>query len=201
MASGFTEREKIIIANNLLERGKELFSVFGIKKTSIADLTKAVGIAQGSFYSFFKSKEELYFEILEKEEKTLKEKILKNFNIYEADARSFKDFLLSGLREVEKNTFLKTLYNRDEFEVIVRKLPEEKIAKHIATDGDDLLPLIQYWQQKGMMEKFNPDAIAGVIRALFLLSTHKKEIGDGVYDETLELIITLIANGLFKGRE
>ncbi|QNO13951.1 TetR/AcrR family transcriptional regulator [Alkalicella caledoniensis] len=201
MAKGFTEREKIIITNNLLERGKELFSVFGIKKTSIGDLTKAVGIAQGSFYSFFNSKEELYFEILEKEEKILKEKILKNFNIYEADASSFKDFLLSGLREVEKNTFLKTLYNRDEFELIVRKLPEEKIAKHIATDGDDLLPLIQYWQQKGMMEKFNPDAIAGVIRALFLLSTHKKEIGDGVYDETLELIITLIANGLFKGRE
>ena len=52
MARGFTEREKEIIRNDLINTGRELFGTYGLKKTSIEDLTKAVGIAQGSFYTF-----------------------------------------------------------------------------------------------------------------------------------------------------
>ena len=200
MAKGFTQEEKDLIKNSLIHKGKELYSTYGLKKTSIGDLTKAVGIAQGSFYTFFGSKEELYFEILEQEEKLLKEKILKDFNIYEADANSFKRFLLAGVFEIARNPFLQTLYNRDEYEMMVRKLPEEKLAKHIENDGKDLLPLIQLWQEKGMMSNYNPDAIVGVIRSLFLLTIHKKEIGKEVYDGTLELMVTLISDGLFGRR-
>jgi NADH:ubiquinone oxidoreductase subunit E len=49
----FTEKERNRIRNQLIERGRECFSKFGIKKTSIEELTKAAGIAKGSFYSFF----------------------------------------------------------------------------------------------------------------------------------------------------
>ena len=36
-----------------------------MKKTSVDQLTKAVGIAKGSFYKFFESKEMLFFAVLE----------------------------------------------------------------------------------------------------------------------------------------
>ena len=44
MARGFTEREKEIIRNDLINTGRELFGTFGLKKTSIEDLTKVVGL-------------------------------------------------------------------------------------------------------------------------------------------------------------
>ena len=36
-----------------------------MKKTSVEQLTKAVGIAKGSFYKFYESKEMLFFAVLE----------------------------------------------------------------------------------------------------------------------------------------
>ncbi len=37
----------------------------GMKKTSVDQLTKAVGIAKGSFYKFYESKEMPFFAVLE----------------------------------------------------------------------------------------------------------------------------------------
>ena len=36
-----------------------------MKKTSVDQLTKAVGIAKGSFYKFYESKEMLFFAVLD----------------------------------------------------------------------------------------------------------------------------------------
>ncbi|UAL26941.1 TetR/AcrR family transcriptional regulator [Bacillus paralicheniformis] len=65
----FTEKEKEAIRSALVQSGRELFAQLGLKKTSVGELTASAGIAQGSFYTFFNSKEELYFEILQEEEK------------------------------------------------------------------------------------------------------------------------------------
>ena len=93
MARGFTDREKEIIRNNLIETGRELFGKYGLKKTSIGDLTKAVGIAQGSFYTFFKSKEKLYLEIIDREGELIKRKFLKeDANIKRLTRQDFKIF-------------------------------------------------------------------------------------------------------------
>ena len=63
MPKTFTEKEKQIIRNTLIQKGKDLFSIYGLNKTSINELTNAARIAHGTFYNFFNSKEELYLEI------------------------------------------------------------------------------------------------------------------------------------------
>ncbi|MCJ8012272.1 TetR/AcrR family transcriptional regulator [Paenibacillus sp. KQZ6P-2] len=72
MPKGLNEYEKQEITNSLIEQGKILFSELGFQKTSINEITKKVGIAPGTFYKFYNSKEELYFEILEREEDQLR---------------------------------------------------------------------------------------------------------------------------------
>ncbi|MEV1174059.1 helix-turn-helix domain-containing protein [Nonomuraea sp. NPDC049784] len=42
----------------------QLFATQGLKKTSLDELVAAPGIAKGSFYAFFDSKEELYKEVM-----------------------------------------------------------------------------------------------------------------------------------------
>jgi len=93
MARGFTDREREIIRNDLVATGRELFGTFGLKKTSIEDLTKAVGIAQGSFYTFFNSKEELYLEVMDREGEAIKQKLLKEENIKDLTRERLKVFL------------------------------------------------------------------------------------------------------------
>src|SRR5215470_2305575 len=65
MPKGFTDREKALIRAGLLEKGRELFATYGLRKTNVEDLTRAVGISKGAFYLFFESKEALFFELLE----------------------------------------------------------------------------------------------------------------------------------------
>ena len=159
-----------------------------------------MGISQGSFYSFYSSKEELYFAILESEEEKIQEEILES-NIFtgEITAESFKEFLIKGFQLVDNNKMLKRLYqDQGEYQQIVRKLPVEKIEGHINKDTEKLMPLITSLQQKGKIIEENPEVISGLLRSLFLLSLHKEEIGEDIYPETIELLIELISRGLIK---
>ena len=47
----------------LLKETRHCAVTLGMKKTSVDQLTKAVGIAKGSFYKFYESKEMLFFAV------------------------------------------------------------------------------------------------------------------------------------------
>ncbi|HLO13158.1 MAG TPA: TetR/AcrR family transcriptional regulator, partial [Pseudoneobacillus sp.] len=64
----FSENELRIVQQSIYEKGKQLFIELGLKKTSIDDIVQACDIGKGSFYKFYTSKEELFFEIMKKEE-------------------------------------------------------------------------------------------------------------------------------------
>lgn len=49
----------------ILEKAFELFRKNGYMDTKVEDITKALGISKGSFYTYFKTKEELLCELLE----------------------------------------------------------------------------------------------------------------------------------------
>ncbi len=59
-----TGQEKTIQKQRLLEKGKELLFSYGVKKTSVEDITKASGMAKGTFYQHFDSKEACFFELI-----------------------------------------------------------------------------------------------------------------------------------------
>ncbi len=201
MVKAFDDREKELICNNLLEKGRGLFARYGLKKTSIKNLTDAVGIAQGSFYKFFDSKEELYFTILEREEEILKNELLSVFFQTDKEKESFRQMLKQGLIAAAENPFLKQIFLEEEYELLIRRLPQEKIDAHQQRDTDALLPLITLWQSEGKMITQDPQLISGIIRAIFLLTLHKKEIGEKYFAAIMDLLIDLITDGLFTGKE
>lgn len=197
MPRGFNDKEKALIKQNLLEKGRHLFGTYGLKRTTIADLTREAGIAQGSFYNFYDSKEDLYFEILEIEESQLKEELLRELNPWEKHPRQYlKQMLHRSLAMVDEYPLIAQMYLDNTMDILVRKLSDEKLERHFNKDKEDLLPLIIKWQQKGILRADNPEIITGLIRSLLLLSLHKKEIGEKVYSGTMTLLVDLIAEGL-----
>lgn len=62
------------IREALIESGRERFARYGLRKTTIADLTEPVGIATGTFYRFFDSKEALFWTVLEGEREAVVER-------------------------------------------------------------------------------------------------------------------------------
>ena len=61
----FTDYETEQLRRTLLKETRHCAVTLGMKKTSVDQLTKAVGIAKGSFYKFYESKEMLFFAVLE----------------------------------------------------------------------------------------------------------------------------------------
>ncbi len=199
MTKAFRDKEKDLIKSKLIERGKELFARYGLRKTSIEDLTKAVGIAQGSYYNFFQSKEELYFEIMEQEELHIKNSLLSTHQMEESITKdALEAFLKDAFGMIDDSTFIKKLMSGEDYELLVRKLPEERVAKHIEADSDILTPMITMWQKQGAVIDRKPEVIGGLLRAVFTLSLHKKEIGEDIFPQVLELLFELIAQGIVK---
>lgn len=64
MPKAFSEEEKEQIKNQILETAVELFHDKGTKSINIQELTRRAGIAQGSFYSFWKDKDALVLDVM-----------------------------------------------------------------------------------------------------------------------------------------
>lgn len=198
MPKKFNEQEKDWIRQKLMEEGKRNFEAVGLRKTSVEDLTKASGIAQGSFYLFFTSKEELFYHILLEEEALIRERLLHSLQSENRVTNdTIKQFMLDAFRLLSESPLLRQMYLQGEFEQLVRKLPKELLERNFSEDTDALMPVIRNWQSAGILATTRPELIVSLIRALVLLSLHKKEIGAEIYEDTIELLIDLIANGMF----
>lgn len=127
MARGFTERERENIKRNLLKVGKESWTRYGCKKTSVDELCRQAGISKGAFYLFFESKEALFCEILCSVQNHICEeasKIMKE----QRDKCGVVKALKFVYREYDKNNFLYHVDNTD-FTVFMNKLSEEQAGR------------------------------------------------------------------------
>ena len=195
MPKGFDEREKEIIRNKLIEKGREIFSIYGLKKTGVAELTRAAGIAQGTFYSFFDSKEELYFEILQQEHLSHEEFLNGILNSGLTFREAMTTLILEMFNIVDNHPLMHKMLENGEYEVMLRKLPPEKVAAHLEEDSLLAVKFIDRWQQDGYLTGYKPEVLAGLFRSLFFLALHRKEIGEEVYPEVVKIFAGMIAGG------
>lgn len=57
-------KDPVVRRNELLDAAEHLFTTKGYQNTSIADIVRQVQVAKGTFYYYFKSKEEILDEVL-----------------------------------------------------------------------------------------------------------------------------------------
>lgn len=76
MPKTFSEHEREVIKESMLKVGSVLLRKKGIRQVTVEDITKGANIAKGSFYSFYNSREELFWDIIKLEERQLLEQIL-----------------------------------------------------------------------------------------------------------------------------
>jgi AcrR family transcriptional regulator len=198
MPKKFNEQEKQRIRQKLLEEGKRSFEALGLRKTSVEDLTKASGIAQGSFYLFYGSKEELFYELLLVEEAIIRDKLLHWANKEKTVTKeSLRRCMMESFRLMSENAMIRNMYFEGELELLVRKLPQELLERNFSEDRDAMMHVVRNWQQAGILRDERPELIVSMFRALVLLSLHKKEIGETIYSDTIALLVQVLADGLY----
>jgi len=192
---GFTQEEIYITKEQLLTKGKDLFIRYGYKKFGVRDLTAAVGIANGTFYKFFSSKEELIFTILDIERKKAREKIREEIAAHiNEPVNALKAFYYIVIRELHDNPMMKILLQKDEYSYVTGKMTQEQLLKERTESLDPLLEIAEYWKSKGLVRDIDMNVVIGSLRALVLLWFHKSEIGEQQYQQTIDFMIERICD-------
>lgn len=199
MPKGFSDEEKKQIKSDLIIKGKELFGKYGIRKTSVIDLTNAVGIAKGSFYIFYNSKEELLFDVLEKTEEEIHKQVLDNLvKIDNSSLENVKDFFNHLYFYVEDDPFLKRMMDREEINYLWRKMPDNLKEKNLTIDIDTAGNLIEILKQKGFAVDEDKELLAGILRSLFFLMLHREQIGESIYPKVIKKLIDIVLESLIN---
>lgn len=199
MSKSFTDEQREHIRSTLIEKGRQLFSRFGLQKTSIDAITNATGISQGAFYLFFESKEALFYEIVTLDEADFKEALFKELVPHMDQPDKCIALLLErGLSFVDESPMLLQLLDPETMLRLTRKLSSARIESHFIEDTDAFAPLLSHWHSKGLIRPVDPILFSSVIRSLFLLCLHKKEIGADHFIESMSLLTELIGAGLIN---
>lgn len=184
----FSDKEKERIYEKLREEGEKLFVQHGLRKVTIDELSQAAGIAKGTFYHFYESKEHLFMDINVKIQFKLWERM--NTVLEENKVLPPKDLtrkVFMTMAEFTGEYPLIRMMNRDTIEQLIRKLPEDIIAKHAKEDSEFLRILEAY----GVRFKCDRDLAAKVLEHIYLSSVNMKNESQ----ETQNAILILLLNG------
>jgi len=99
------ERRSLII-----EKARELFARFGLKKTTVDDIASACGMAKATLYYYFKSKEEIFRAVIEREFGIFRERMKKALSKVDDPREKLRIFFLTRFTHLrELADFYETL--------------------------------------------------------------------------------------------
>lgn len=81
------------LKEKIIHESLKLFSLKGFLSTSLQDILEAAHTSKGGFYNHFKSKEDLFFQVLEEARRIWREKNLKGLEDIENPIEKIKKFL------------------------------------------------------------------------------------------------------------
>ncbi|GAA3073741.1 TetR/AcrR family transcriptional regulator [Streptosporangium carneum] len=196
MATAFTAEEKSRIARVLLDAGEELFVTQGLKKTSLEDLVAPAGIAKGSFYAFFDSKESLYLEVMLRRTPQVAARVTAAL-----DGPPGEEGLVAVMHAITGVLTGDPLYRRlltrpDELEAVTRRVGPEQIARVTPQIVTPLLDYLAAGQRAGVVAAdIPPETLVGVIRGVGLVVVNRDRFGPA-YEQVLEATIRTLARGM-----
>lgn len=122
MPKSFSEQERKIIRQSMIDITSSLMKTKGIRQITVDEITRGANISKGSFYSFYNAREELFWDIIKTQERELIDEII-DISKQEGDIRTKIRHILYDVF-LRKNWLIYFLPESD-FQYITRKLPPE----------------------------------------------------------------------------
>lgn len=188
----FTEEERILYREKMLEAGFDLLKQYGMTHMSVAKITEAAGIGVSTFYNFFASKEEYVYAVMQYRQKKIPE---------------FIKIALNGKEKAgpeEARTYLKMMID-DRYSVFPSLTPEDE-QKLLQMLPEQARPNLEKETEMGkrffrMMEGIRTDVnialVANLIKIYVLAAEGKDILHPASYEETMERMRDLILHEIF----
>jgi len=192
MPSDFEKKEKIISA------ATSLFSRFGLEKTTMEDIAKAAKKGKSSLYYYFKSKEEVFAEVIKKEIAGLKTAIIEAIEKEDDPYNKFRKFVDSRLNYLNEKADQYT--NVKDEHIKHYKFVETLTADYSNWEISTIKSIVEYGRDKGLFEVTD---LHSVSQALFFalkgleypwaINLTRKEI-----EKSVEALVDVLLRGISK---
>ena len=189
----FTKYETEQLRKALLKETRHCAVTLGMKKTSVDQLTKAVGIAKGSFYKFYESKEMLFFAVLEgihSELYGVADQALSETASLPTSERVAKAILAVCKRLSDTGDMI---FIENDAKLLLQRLPEEVKKVHYHDDETHIRQLLEKYD---LVSKCGTSLAVATVFGLILTVSHKEQIGE-LYPQVLETLVNGTCKELF----
>ena len=189
MAGGFTEKERVEIRQRLLDSGYELSTEIGIKKMTIAMIAKNTGVAVGTFYNFFASKEEYVVAMIRDTEVKYEKEMASHFS--KDGTIALKKFL-GVFRENFKpeNNFLLRI-KLDDWVWLKSHISD---SAYLNTANDLKKYEFMFAKIRGIRKDAEPGVVVNFIKSIHALYQNR----DTLFEESLQTNVDLIFDVLYR---
>ena len=187
MPTAFTDEELEHIRSALIQAGIRLSKELGLQKMSVEKLTAAVGIAKGSLYMFFGSKEDFILEVAEYTGAQTQKMLLSRLNgRRKMSAHEFMDFFSEYLHS--DFDLMNGLTVEDFFWL------KKHIKKQVLFDPDEQIKTAELWLS--LINDVRPGVDAGtfvnLIKSIYAIREHSDTMVKASMESSVQVLLRTI---------
>lgn len=187
MPNAFTEEESKRIRQELILAGIRLSKELGVQKMSVEKLTAAVGIAKGSFYLFFGSKEDFILEVAAYASEETQKMLLKKLNgRTQMSAHEFMEFFNEYLHS---DLDLMNGLTVSDFYWL-----KNHIKKQVLFDPDIQIKTAQFWLSliSDVREGVDTGTFVNLIKSIYAIREHSDTMVIASLENSVRILLHTI---------
>lgn len=186
----------------VITAAQKSFERYGYKRTVIDDVVREAGIAKGTFYLYFKSKEDLFLEVVMAIRQEIMEEYWEAISNKQTAAEKIAETLRFSLVALKKHPLFAKVTSRDEeFRIALSAIDDPELAD----ETEKALKLFRVLFEAGIAEgslrsDLNLDLIPAVFGMLKLMHFFE-DIAESVnitHEKYIEAIVDIAMNGILK---
>ena len=199
MPRALTQAERQATRNRLLAAGRELFARYGLRKTTVEELAHAAGIAKGTFYLIFPSKEALYGQVLFQEITRMTARLVeRSFQATDDMREALVRFQEELVALIESDEIVRALA-ADPRELAHFLAEHPNLQEYQARAMEALAPLFSRIQKAQQAEEIIEGDVAEIFAVLGIikfLPLYRQHIAPDLYPRLVRRMSRVIADGL-----
>lgn len=187
MPASFTKEQQEEIREQLFHTGIRLCRTFGVQRMTVSKLTGSCGIAKGSFYSFYKSKEEFILALAEwadrKTEEMFSRKLADRSQMSTHEFfEFFREFLYSEYDLMNGLTI-------DDFLWLKTHMADADLF-----NSGKQLEMIKVWLSSVSDVRDNIDygTVVNLIKSIYAMREHRAALVEESLDSSIEMVLRLL---------
>lgn len=195
MPAIFNDKNRNIIREKMLKTGFELLKKYGVKRMTVSEIAKACGLAKGTFYTFFPSKEEFIYQIVVYQRDRAKQKYTDMIREY---GKIGREQLIEYLKYIQNNDLSIYQYmTEQDMSYLAIKWPKEYSFNPSA---DEITTKWLISHMTNLRSDVDWKVFANYMKTLACMEISKDFLHQDALPETLEMMQNGLLNYLFEDK-